>query len=154
MRQTPSASRPNNDVVGVNRYVWSQVIAKQNPNSVFLNYELVNTLWSNQNTTIQPGARTPLVAEQLSPGLSQEPVASTMMETYVQSLTCPIRPRLATLRRHRIRSPPTTRSCSATRSSRNSPIRVITRRRLDDHGSATRFKLARRIMGAPLGDQQ
>lgn len=88
MRQTPSASRPNNDVVGVNRYVWSQVIAKQNPNSVFLNYELVNTLWSNQNTTIQPGARTPLVAEQLSPGLSQEPVASTMMETYVQSLTC------------------------------------------------------------------
>ena len=88
VRQTPIASRPNNDVVGVNRYVWSQVIAKQNPNSVFLNYELVNTLWSNQNTTIQPGARTPLVAEQLSPGLSQEPVASTMMETYVQSLTC------------------------------------------------------------------
>ena len=88
VRQTPIASRANDDVVGLNRYVWSQVIAKQNPDSVFLNYELVNTLWSNQNTTVQPGARIPLVAAELSPGLSQEPVASTMLETYVQNLTC------------------------------------------------------------------
>jgi hypothetical protein len=68
--------------------VWQQVIAKQNPKSVFLNYALVNTLWSNQNTVVQPGARTPLIAAQLSPGLDQEPVANTTLETYVQNLTC------------------------------------------------------------------
>jgi len=88
VRQTPIASRANDDVVGLNQYVWSQVIAKQNPNSVFLNYQLVNTLWSNQNTTIPPGSHTPLIAAQLSPGPSQEPVANATMETYVQSLTC------------------------------------------------------------------
>lgn len=88
VRLTPIATRANDDVAGLNEYVWSQVIAPQNPKSVFLNYQLVNTLWSNQNTTIQPGARTPLVAAQLSPGLSQEPVANTVLETYVQQLTC------------------------------------------------------------------
>lgn len=88
VRMTPIASRPNDDVAGLNEYVWSQVIAKQNPESVFLNYELVNTLWSNQNTTIPAGARTPLIAAQLSPGLTQEPVANTTLETYVQNLTC------------------------------------------------------------------
>jgi hypothetical protein len=88
VRTTPIPSRPNNDVVGLNEYVWSQVIATQSPQSVFLNYQLVNTLWSNQNTPIQAGARTPLIAAQLSPGPSQEPVANTTMETYVQNLTC------------------------------------------------------------------
>lgn len=87
VRETAIASRPNDDVAGLNRYVWDQ-IAAQNPDSVYLNYELVNTLWSNQNTPIQAGARTPLIAAQLSPGPSQEPVANTTMETYVQSLTC------------------------------------------------------------------
>lgn len=88
VRTTPIPSRPNNDVVGLNEYVWSQVIATQSPQSVFLNYQLVNTLWSNQNTAIPAGARTPLIAAQLSPGASQEPVANTTMETYVQNLTC------------------------------------------------------------------
>lgn len=88
VRVTPIPTRANNDVVGLNEYVWSQVIAPQNPDSVYLNYQLVNTLWSNQNTTIEPGARTPLVAAELSPGPSQEPVSNTMLETYVQNLTC------------------------------------------------------------------
>jgi hypothetical protein len=88
VRETAIPTRPNNDVAGLNDYVWSQVIAAQNPKSVFLNYQLVNVLWSNQNTTIPAGARTPLVAAQLSPGASQEPVANTTMETYVQNLTC------------------------------------------------------------------
>ncbi|MCQ4163256.1 hypothetical protein [Tahibacter harae] len=88
VRETDIPTRPNNDVAGLNQYVWSQVIAAQNPDSVYLNYELVNTLWSNQNTTIAPGSRVPLPAPQLSPGPSQEPVANTTMETYVQSLTC------------------------------------------------------------------
>ena len=87
VRDTPLPTRANNNIVGLNQYVWAQ-IAAQNADSVFLNYELVNVLWSNQNTTIQPGAHTPLVAAQLSPGLNQEPVASTVLETYVQNLTC------------------------------------------------------------------
>jgi hypothetical protein len=87
VRETPAPTRSNNDIVGINQYVWAQ-IAAQNPNSVYLNYELVNTLWSNQNTTVLPGARTPLVAAQLSPGLNQEPVSNTTLETYVQNLTC------------------------------------------------------------------
>ena len=88
VRETPIPTRANDDVTGLNEYVWSQVIAPQNAKSVFLNYELVNTLWSNQNTTIAAGSRTPLPAPQLSPGLDQEPVANTTLETYVQNLTC------------------------------------------------------------------
>lgn len=88
VRTTAIPARPNDDVAGLNEYVWSQVIAPQNAKSVFLNYELVNTLWSNQNTPVQPGARVPLVAAQLSPSIVQEPVANTTMETYVQNLTC------------------------------------------------------------------
>jgi hypothetical protein len=88
VRTTAIPSRANDDVVGLNQFVWSQVIAPQNAKSVFLNYQLVNTLWSNQNTVIQPGARVPLVAAQLSPSIVQEPVANTTMETYVQNLTC------------------------------------------------------------------
>ena len=88
VRTTPVPSRPNNDVVGLNQYVWSQVIGIANHDSTFLNYQLVNTLWSNQNTTVAAGSRVPLPAPQLSPGASQEPVANTTMETYVQSLTC------------------------------------------------------------------
>jgi hypothetical protein len=87
VRQTPAPTRSNNNIVGLNQYAWAQ-IAAQNPDSVWLNYELVNSLWSNQNTPIQPGAHTPLIAAQLSPGLNQEPVTNTTLETYVQSLTC------------------------------------------------------------------
>ncbi|TFW31352.1 hypothetical protein [Massilia horti] len=88
VRTTPISTRANNDVAGLNQYVWSQVIAPQSPDSVFLNYQLVNTLWSNQNTAVAPGARVPLPAPQLSPNTKQEPVANTTMETYVQNLTC------------------------------------------------------------------
>ncbi|HEV7764803.1 MAG TPA: hypothetical protein VGQ76_07380 [Thermoanaerobaculia bacterium] len=87
VRETAIPTRANNNVVGLNQYAWAQ-IAGTNPDSVFLNYELVNVLWSNQNTTIQPGAHTPLFAGQLSPGPNQEPVSNTTLETYVQSLTC------------------------------------------------------------------
>jgi hypothetical protein len=87
VRTTAIPSRQNDDVVDLNQFVWSQINAA-NPKSVYLNYELVNVLWSNQNTPIAAGARTPLVAAELSPGLSQEPVANTTLETYVQNLTC------------------------------------------------------------------
>lgn len=84
VRATPIASRPNDDVKSLNEFVWSLLSA----DSVYRNYELVNTLWSNQNTPIAAGAHVPLFAGQLSPGPSQEPVSNTMLETYVQSLTC------------------------------------------------------------------
>jgi hypothetical protein len=87
VRNTPTPTRANNNVAGLNQYVWNQIKAA-NPKSVFLHYELVNTLWSNQNTTIAPGARTPLFAGQLSPAATQEPVTNTTLETYVQNLTC------------------------------------------------------------------
>jgi hypothetical protein len=87
VRQTPIPSRANDNVTGLNQAVWN-VIRTANPKSVFLNYQLVNTLWSNQSTHISAGARTPLFAGQLSPGPSQEPVANTTLETYVQNLTC------------------------------------------------------------------
>jgi hypothetical protein len=87
VRTTDIPTRANDNVVGLNEYVWNQIRAA-NPDSVFLNYQLVNVLWSNQNTPIQVGARTPLIAAQMSPGPSQEPVSNTTMETYVQSLTC------------------------------------------------------------------
>jgi hypothetical protein len=87
VRQTPISSRANDNVTGLNEAVWN-VISNANPQSVFLNYQLVNTLWSNQSTPIGAGARTPLFAGQLSPGPSQEPVANTTLETYVQNLTC------------------------------------------------------------------
>lgn len=87
VRETPIPSRANNNVAGLNQYAWAQ-IAAANADSVFLNYELVDTLWSQQNTVIQPGAHVPLIAAQLSPAPTQEPVASTVLETYVQSLTC------------------------------------------------------------------
>jgi hypothetical protein len=87
VRTTPIASRPNDDVAGLNQYAWAQIRAA-NPKSVYLNYQLVNALWSNQNTAIPAGARIPLIAAELSPGPSQEPVSNTTLETYVQSLTC------------------------------------------------------------------
>lgn len=87
VRQTPIPTRLNDNVAGLNEYVWAFIRA-QNPDSVFLNYQLVNTLWSNQNTPIRAGARVPLFAGQLSPAPTQEPVASTVLETYVQQVTC------------------------------------------------------------------
>ncbi|HYO69471.1 MAG TPA: hypothetical protein VEU33_25675, partial [Archangium sp.] len=87
VREVAIPSRPNDDVVSLNQYVWNQLRAA-NPNSVYLNYQLVNTLWSNQNTPIPAGSHVPLFAGQLSPGPQQEPVANTVLETYVQNLTC------------------------------------------------------------------
>ena len=87
VRESAIPSRPNDDVVGLNQYVWNQIKAGS-PKSVYLNYELVNTLWSNQNTTIPAGSTVPLFAGQLSPGPQQEPVANTTLETYVQQATC------------------------------------------------------------------
>jgi hypothetical protein len=77
-----------NNVAGLNYYVWQQ-IAKVNPNSVYLNYQLVNVLWPSQNTAIPPGATTPLTQGNAQPSAAVEKVANTTLETYFQTTkTC------------------------------------------------------------------
>lgn len=74
-----------NDVVTLNNYVHSE-IQKANANSVFRNYQLVNVMWPNNNTTVQPGATTPLTAGNPQPPTTQGGLANTTMETYFQTM--------------------------------------------------------------------
>jgi hypothetical protein len=90
VRQTPISNVPNtNNIVGLNQYVWTQ-IAAANPQSVFLNYQLVSTVWPNSNTPIPPpsppppGCRIPLPPGQPTP---PQGVFNTTMETYFQTST-------------------------------------------------------------------
>lgn len=88
VRENPLSTRLNNNVVGLNEAVWD-VIAAANKDSVYLNYQLVNTLWATSNTPIPAGSHTPLTEGDPSPGINQEKVTNTTLETYVQtSLTC------------------------------------------------------------------
>jgi hypothetical protein len=87
VRTTPISTTSSNNIVGLNQYVWAQ-INKANPNSVFLNYQLVNVLWANNNTKIQPGATVPLTKGDPQPNPGTRPVANTTMETYLQAKTC------------------------------------------------------------------
>lgn len=87
VRTTPLSTSTVNNIVALNQSVWA-TIAAANPRSVFLNYQLVNTLWPNANTTIPPGSTTPLTDGNAQPPESQQPVASTVLETYHQTITC------------------------------------------------------------------
>lgn len=87
VRTTPLSTSTVNNIVALNQSVWA-TIAASNPNSVFLNYQLVNTLWPNANTTIPPGATTPLTKGNSQPPETQQPVASTILETYHQNIDC------------------------------------------------------------------
>lgn len=89
VRLNPIGTSPGvNNIAGLNYYVWQQ-IAKVNPNSVYLNYQLVNVLWPNNNTVIPPGARTPLTQGNAQPPSAVEKVANTTLETYFQATrTC------------------------------------------------------------------
>jgi hypothetical protein len=79
------------NVVALNSYVQN-LIQQANPGSVFRNYRLVNVMWPNRNTTITPGAVTPLTDGNAQPPLSQGGLANTTLETYFQTtavcLTC------------------------------------------------------------------
>jgi hypothetical protein len=86
MREIPISSGSNN-VAGLNSAVWG-VIEAANPDSVFLNYELVNVLWPSQSTNVVPGQTTPLPDGVPQPNSTSQPVANTTLETYFQDLTC------------------------------------------------------------------
>jgi hypothetical protein len=87
VRTTPLSTSTVNNIVSLNQSVWTTIRAA-NPSSVFLNYQLVNTLWPNANTTIQPGATTPLTNGNAQPPETQQAVASTILETYHQPINC------------------------------------------------------------------
>ena len=87
VRTTPISTISTNNIAGLNQYVWGQ-ISKANPTSVFLNYQLVNVLWSNNNTPISAGSQVPLTQGDPQPNPGVQPVANTTMETYLQSNTC------------------------------------------------------------------
>lgn len=87
VRTTPISTISANDIAGLNTAVWN-TIGQSNPNSVFLNYQLVNVLWPNNNTPIGPKAHLPLPNGDAQPTLEQGPVANAVLETYHQSKNC------------------------------------------------------------------
>lgn len=87
VRTTPISSTSTNNIAGLNTSVWNTIRAA-NPNSVFLNYQLVNVLWPNNNTPIGPGASVPLTNGDAQPPINLQPVANAVLETYHQTLNC------------------------------------------------------------------
>lgn len=87
VRNTPISSTTTNDIAGLNKSVWATISAA-NPDSVFLNYQLVNVLWPNNNTPIGAGATVPLTNGDAQPPVNQQPVANVVLETYHQNLNC------------------------------------------------------------------
>lgn len=81
----------DNKVASINTAAQA-MIANANPDSVFANYQLVNTLWSSAavNDNSPPGNPpvTPLSISGATPTLSEVPVANTMLETYAQGFNC------------------------------------------------------------------
>jgi hypothetical protein len=59
-------------------------IRAANPNSVYQYYQLVDTLWPSDNTTILAGARTPLYDGNPQPPLGQGGLLNPLIETYFQ----------------------------------------------------------------------
>jgi hypothetical protein len=59
-------------------------IKAANPNSVYQYYQLVDTLWPSDNTTIPAGARTPLYDGNPQPPLAQGGLLNPLIETYFQ----------------------------------------------------------------------
>jgi hypothetical protein len=85
VREFPIPSNSTNNIGCLNQAVWD-AIRKVNPKSVFLNYELVNVVWPNNNQMTQGPTYTPLSQGDPQP---KTIVANTTMETYVQTtLSC------------------------------------------------------------------
>ncbi|STQ91439.1 hypothetical protein [Iodobacter fluviatilis] len=87
VRTTPISNTTANNIAALNTNTWATIKAA-NPNSVFLNYQLVNVLWPNSNTPIYPGATSPLPDGNAQPPVAQQPVANTVLETYHQDINC------------------------------------------------------------------
>jgi hypothetical protein len=74
------------DAINANQNAWNAIRAA-NPDSVFLNYALVSTLWPNQSSSVGvPGASVPLALGNPQP--QNQTIANTVIETYVQQSTC------------------------------------------------------------------
>jgi MYXO-CTERM domain-containing protein len=86
-RKRPISSAPSDNVAALNQAMW-KLIRASNPDSVFLNYQLVDVLWPNQSTPIPPGKTIPLTEGDPQPPPAAQPVANTTLETYVQDATC------------------------------------------------------------------
>lgn len=85
VRMFPIPANNTNNVGCLNQAAWN-AIRTANPHSVFLNYELVNVVWPNTNTTVKGPVKTPLPQGDPQP---KTIVANTTMETYVQTtLSC------------------------------------------------------------------
>jgi hypothetical protein len=77
-----------NDVAGLNQWVW-MLIRASNPNSVFVNYQLVDVLWANAPATVPTAAAIPLTAGNPQPNPLIHKVANATLETYFQNtFTC------------------------------------------------------------------
>jgi hypothetical protein len=77
-----------NDVAGLNQWVWT-LIRAGNPNSVFVNYQLVDVLWANAPAVVPTAAAIPLTAGNPLPNPMIHKVANTTLETYFQNtFTC------------------------------------------------------------------
>lgn len=87
VRTTPISSTTANNIMALNANTWA-TIAAANPQSVFLNYQLVNVLWPNNNTSIPKGDTIPLTDGGATPPQAQQPVANTVLETYHQNIFC------------------------------------------------------------------
>lgn len=87
VRLTPISNTTTNNIVALNQQTWA-TIQKANSASVFLNYQLVNVLWPNNNTPINPGATVNLTDGDATPPMAQQAVANSVLETYHQSLNC------------------------------------------------------------------
>jgi hypothetical protein len=86
-RVHPIGSTTSDNIAGLNQAMWN-LIAGSNPNSVFLNYQLVDVLWPNMSTSIPAGATTPLTQGDPQPNPAVQPVNNTSLETYIQQATC------------------------------------------------------------------
>ncbi len=81
----------DNKIASINASA-QKLIKQANANSVFANYQLVNTLWSSAaiNDNAPPGnpPLTPLSISGATPTISEVPVANTTLETYAQGFNC------------------------------------------------------------------
>ncbi len=84
IRENPISSRGTDNVAGLNQWVWN-LIRSGNPDSVWLNYQLVDAQWASSPATVAAGAQIPLTAGNPQPNPVAQKVTNTTMETYSQN---------------------------------------------------------------------
>jgi hypothetical protein len=101
VRENPINDSSFDNIAGLNEWIWN-LIRSSNPDSVFLNYQLVDVLWASSPVKVAPGARIPLTAGNPQPSPATQKVANTTMETYSQNsktcLDCHVRAAIAPAR--------------------------------------------------------